>query len=126
MTEVIGGILAALIAYSFNRLVFKLEGKKSIVFLVPFIEEVSKSIMAYFIRANLIGVHIIFGIIEAIYDFIHTNSERAAPIAAIISIISHSIFGLMTYYLYLWTGCLLLSIVVIAVIHSLWNYFVTR
>lgn len=126
MIEIISGTIAAFIAYNFNKLIFKWKGKKAIVFLVPFIEEGSKSIIAYCIKANIIGTHFVFGMIEAIYDMIYTKSERAASIAAMISIISHSIFGLMTYYLNLWTDWLLFSIVVISVIHSLWNYFVTR
>lgn len=126
MIELICGMIAALIAYSFNGLLFKWRGEKSIVFFVPFVEEIAKTLIAFLIGGNLIGVHLIFGMIEALYDWAYTKNENAAWLAAVISIASHSIFGMTTYYLYLWTRKLFLGIVIVGIVHSLWNYFVTR
>ncbi|SJZ49565.1 hypothetical protein [Garciella nitratireducens] len=126
MIEIIGGTISALIAYSLNGLVLKWKGRKSIVFLVPFLEEISKDLITFFLKANFIGTHLIFGIIEALYDWIYTKNRKAAWLAAIISVLSHSFFGICTYFLYLWTEQILFAIVIIGIIHSLWNYFITR
>lgn len=126
MIEVTCGIVSALIAYVFNRILIKWQKENSIVFIIPLVEEVSKTIIAILIGGSIIGVHVIFGIIEAIYDLLHTKNKNAAPIAAILSIISHSIFGIISYYIYLWTGWLVLAIIIATIIHSTWNYFTTH
>ncbi|MCR1899017.1 hypothetical protein NSA47_08465 [Irregularibacter muris] len=126
MKELICGMIAALIAYGCNKLLLRWQGDKAIIYTVPLVEEVSKSLTAYFISGGLILTHIIFGIIEALYDLIHTKSEKVGFIAAIMSIVSHGIFGILTAYLYKWTGMILLSIFITAISHSLWNYFITK
>lgn len=126
MIEVICGIVSALIAYVFNRLLIKRQKEKSIVFVIPLVEEGSKTLIAILIGGSIIGVHVVFGIIEAIYDLVHTKNKKAAPIAAILSIFSHSIFGIISYYIYHWTGWLALGIIIATIIHSTWNYFTTH
>lgn len=126
MKEVFGGIVSALIAYIFNRILIKRQKKKSIVYVIPLIEELSKTILGVIISGNIIAVHFVFGIIEAIYDWFHTEEKRIAYIAIAFSIISHSIFGFISYYIYLWTGWIGLGIIVATLIHIIWNYYITR
>ena len=45
MKEVFGGIVSALIAYIFNRILIKRQKEKSIVYVIPLIEELSKTIL---------------------------------------------------------------------------------
>lgn len=124
--EVIGGIGAALVAYTINKLLLKLLGEKSIVFMVPLSEEIAKTSSAILLGGWIPGVHLVFGIIEAFYDFHHGQVKKIAIFAALISVISHSLFGIMTNYFYGWTDGLVLAILIVAIIHGLWNYYVTR
>jgi hypothetical protein len=126
MIEVISGIVSALIAYVFNRLLIKRQKEKSIVFIIPLVEECSKTLIAIMMGGSIIGVHVVFGIIEALYDLLHTKSKNAATIAAVLSLISHSIFGIISNYIYIWTGWLSLGIIITTIIHSTWNYFTTH
>ena len=75
MKEVFGGIVSALIAYIFNRILIKRQKEKSIVYVIPLIEELSKTILGVIISGNIIAVHFVFGIIEAIYDWFHTEEK---------------------------------------------------
>lgn len=126
MKELFCGMTSGIIAYLLNSLLMKQLGEKAIIFFVPLIEESAKSFMAYFIGTNLIVVHIIFGVVEALYDLIYTKNERAGHMAALMSILSHGIFGLLTYYLYLGTGMILLAVAITTLVHSTWNYYITR
>ncbi len=126
MKEILAGMVSALIAYILNRILIRRQKEKSIVYVIPLVEEVSKTIIGLLIRGNIIGVHFVFGIIEAIYDWFHTEEKKVALIAMVLSIVSHSIFGFITYYIYLWTGWIGLGIVGAVLGHIIWNYFISR
>ena len=126
MKEFIFGMVSALIAYGFNRILLRWQKEKSILFMIPFVEEVSKTSVAILSHSSMIGVHVVFGVIEAFYDVIHTKEQRVALIAAVLSLISHSIFGIISYYLYDWTRCSVLAIIAATIIHSIWNYFIAH
>lgn len=124
--EVVGGMGAALAAYIINRLFLKITREQAIVYLVPLTEELVKTTAAILLGGWLPGVHFVFGIIEAIYDFFHGRIKGMACLAAVMSMISHGIFGIITHYFYLWTHSLVAAILVATVIHGTWNYFATR
>ena len=124
--EVISGIVSALIAYIFNRILIKWQKENAIVLIIPLVEEVSKTLTASLMGGSIIGAHVVFGFIEALYDLINTKSQKAAPIAALLSIISHSVFGIISYYITIWTGWVALGIIAATIIHSTWNYFITH
>ncbi|SCX78625.1 hypothetical protein [Alkaliphilus peptidifermentans] len=121
----ISGIFSAINAYLWNKWILKQLGNKGLVLLVPFIEEVSKTLIALMLRASILGAHCVFGVIEGIYD-IKTSSKSIGKLAALASIVSHSFFGWVTYAVYSKTGFISVSILIAWVLHSSWNWYITK
>lgn len=122
---VLAGIIAALFSYLFNKLVLKKIGNIGIIIAIPFIEESSKTIFARILKTNLIATHIVFGIIEGIYDIIN-SSEKTGKWAALVSLISHGIFGAATYLTTKMGHSVYWGIALAWLLHSAWNWYVTH
>ncbi|KAB3531904.1 hypothetical protein F8154_12395 [Alkaliphilus pronyensis] len=121
----VSGILSAINAYLLNRWILNRTGSRGIVLMVPLIEELSKTLIALLLKSAIIETHITFGVIEAIYD-IKTTSKGVGRLAALASIISHSIFGWLTYVIYTKTGLVSVGIIIAWVLHSGWNWYITK
>ncbi|MGI6038012.1 MAG: hypothetical protein ACOYD6_07270 [Limnochordia bacterium] len=111
------GLTAALLAYGANRLVVGLWGQRAVALLVPAIEELAKTGLAVVMNQPLLGVHIIFGLLEAIYDARKGGQARWS--ASLASIVGHGFFGLLTFSLA--RGSLPLAIGAAWLVHALWN-----
>ncbi len=122
---IFSGMIAAALAYLWNKLLLKRLGDRGLITLVPFIEEFFKTVAALYLRHNIIGAHFIFGCIEGIYDII-TSSKKIGKWAAMASIVSHSFFGAITYFVYLRTNNIPISIFAAWIFHSGWNWYVTK
>lgn len=120
---IIGGVLSAILAYFANKIAVKKYGDKAIILFVPVIEEVSKSLFGY-IFGSLIGVHLIFGIIEAFSDYFNA-SQMVNFKAASLSVMSHLIFGIITFYVAFYVN-IYIAIIFTAFIHSYWNRIMLR
>lgn len=122
---IFAGMIAALFSYICNKWVLKISGDIAIVVVVPFIEETLKTVSSIIIGTSIIGTHFIFGLIEGIYDIVN-SSKSIGKWAALASIISHSIFGLVTHltikagYPFYW------GIFLAWLIHSTWNWYITK
>ena len=121
---VLAGIIAALLSYILNKLVLKKIGNIGIIIVVPLIEEINKTIPAIILNTNIIGTHLVFGIIEGVYDIIN-SSENVGKWAALVSIISHGIFGAATYLTVKMGYSVYLGIALAWLLHSGWNWYIT-
>lgn len=122
---IITGIIAAINAYLLNKWILKRMGNKGLVTVVPLIEEISKTAAAISVNTSILGTHFIFGVIEGGYDII-TSSKKIGKLAALASIISHSIFGLITWQVYVKMGRIIPAIAISCLFHSGWNWYITK
>lgn len=122
MAYIIACLMASL-SFLLNRLLFKFIGNFTVVTLSPVIEEAAKTLLAYYLHADILVTHATFGILEGLYDW---YGGRHGEKAALLSIIGHSLFGLLTVGgLYL-TGSIWLGLCIGAVAHLYWNVTVIR
>lgn len=118
------GILSALLAFVVNRTAVSLTGIKGIVYFVPLAEELSKSLLAYYFNSSIFFTHLVFGTIEAVYDYF--TSKEKGLIAGAISIVGHSLFGGGTTLVYFYSHDILIGILAGAVLHIFWNGVVMK
>ena len=122
---ILAGIIAALFSYIFNKLVLKKLGNIGIIIAVPLIEESSKTIFAIILNTGLIAAHLVFGIIEGIYDIIN-SSENTGKWAALVSLASHSIFGIATHLTIKAGYPVYWGISLAWLLHSGWNWYIIK
>lgn len=120
---VIGGLISTFMAYFLNKFIVNKYGDKAIIYGVPFAEEFSKTIIGYF-SGSIIGVHAVFGIAEALNDFF-SASKRVNFRAAMLSIMSHVVFGLMTCYITTYIN-IYVAVIFASFIHGYWNRIMLR
>lgn len=120
---IFAGILSALFSYILNKLMLSKLGERALIALIPFIEEMAKTTFAIIFNSAFLGVHLIFGVIEGIYDYIF-SSKKIGKWAALASIISHSFFGGVTYVVFERTNSAILAILVAWILHSGWNWYI--
>lgn len=92
--ELVAASLAALVAVLFNRRVQAETGWQIAVITAPLIEELAKTGFAKILSAQVLPVHLYFGLIEAISDA-WAKPERHL-LAALLSLLSHGFFGYLT------------------------------
>lgn len=122
--SILAGIIAAIFSYIFNKLALKKVGNIGINIIVPFIEEGSKTAMAFILDTNIIATHFVFGFIEGVYDIIN-SSEYIGKWAALASLISHSVFGVAVYLTAKAGYPIYLGALIAGLLHSGWNYYIT-
>ncbi|AVX29697.1 hypothetical protein [Carboxydocella sp. JDF658] len=92
--ELVAACLAALVAVLFNRRVQAETGWQIAVITAPLIEELAKTGFAKILSAQVLPVHLYFGLIEAIYDAWAKPERHLLP--ALLSLLSHGFFGYLT------------------------------
>jgi hypothetical protein len=98
-------------------------GENAVTYGAPVIEEISKTGLALFLGGNILFSHIIFGMVEALYDIIK-NRGMLSYTAGVTGFISHAAFGIITVYAWRFFYGPLSGIVVAIIIHMLWNYII--
>lgn len=117
MAFIIAGLLASFMAWAFDRYIFSKEGLKGVVFWGPFTEELFKTGLALIFSASIIFTHIVFGFTEAVMDY--RNSQK--PLGAIVSLVSHSILGIITYGLFILLDSIYIALLIAVIAHIFWN-----
>ncbi|HHW57550.1 MAG TPA: hypothetical protein GXX15_07810 [Clostridia bacterium] len=117
------GFAAIIVAYFLNKIVVNRYGSKAIIYFVPVIEETCKTVSGY-LTCSILLSHLMFGIAEAVNDYIK-SSYKINFRAAVLSILSHSFFGLTAYVLVLKTN-IFLAIAITSLIHGFWNRLMLR
>ena len=116
MAYIIGCFMASL-SFLINRAMLKRLGPRVIVSMSPAVEELAKTGLAYWLDADILVTHMVFGLIEAIYDYRVSGSIRAAAA----SITGHAFFGAVTVFILSASESLWLSWLSACAIHICWN-----
>jgi hypothetical protein len=118
-------LTALLLSFLGNKLMLKLFKENAVIYGAPVFEELLKTIPAYLLNRSIFHVHLLFGLGEGIYDFF-TGKRDTGKWAALVSIISHSLLGAITYLILNLTGQIFLALVSGIIVHSLYNYTIMR
>lgn len=119
--------LAALgLSYLINQWMLKLLRKYAVIFGAPLFEELLKTLPAYYWNRPVFHVHFLFGLGEAVYDYITGSSEGSRRWAAVLSVVSHCFFGAVTQLMLGQTGQILPAVFTAIAIHCAWNAMVMR
>lgn len=123
MAYILACLMAAL-SFLLNRAALKYMGVKVIISYSPVVEEAVKTVPAFLLGADILLTHISFGILEAGYDF--CVSRRHGLAAAALSIVGHSLFGLITIGVISITGSIFPGLGAGIVAHLVWNVTAVR
>ncbi|MDF2874957.1 MAG: hypothetical protein K0R22_1640 [Sporomusa sp.] len=123
MEYVIAALMASL-SFLINRLFMRYIGPISVISLGPVVEEAAKTLLAYYLGTAIIMVHVLFGLIEAIYDWIQDGSKHLT--APFLSIAGHSLFGIVTAGILMMTGSIWLGLSAGILLHVAYNVTVVR
>lgn len=92
--------------------------------MVPVLEELLKTGLAVLCRTSIIGTHGVFGMVEFVWDFSNPGTGHWLP--ALAGLLSHLLYGFLTYWIALLTNNLGLGVLVAAVVHMAWNRLMLR
>ena len=109
--------LAAGGSFLLNRALLKLFGVQTIITLSPVLEEGLKTLFAYSFGADIFVTHTVFGLVEAVYDWVQTQGRI---LAAFLSIAGHGLFGFVTVFTAQAAG-VHIGLAAGIVTHLLWN-----
>lgn len=123
MAYVIAVLMAGL-SFLLNRLFLRLFGPVTIISIGPVAEEAAKTLFAYYLDADLLAVHVVFGMIEAIYDWQQGSSGSLA--APLLSVAGHSLFGGVTAGGLWLTNSIWLALGAGIIMHLAYNVAVVR
>ena len=114
--------LAAGGSFLINRLLLRQWGVRVIITLSPVVEEMLKTAAAYYFAADILVTHLVFGLIEAVYDLAQSQGKA---MAAAMSVIGHGLFGGATV-LAAGTAGIYAGLAVGIMLHLLWNTIMLR
>lgn len=115
--------LGAAGSFLLNRALLRLFGVQVIITLSPVLEEAAKTLSAFLLGADLLITHLTFGLIEAVYDL--SQSGGKAVLAALLSIVGHGLFGVITLTVSLLSD-MYVGLAAGIVAHLIWNAAVLR
>ena len=115
----VAGCLMACFSFLLNKVLLKLYGQKIIISYSPLMEESAKTLFAYAIGADILLTHVTFGCLEAGYD-LYQGGHKSRQ-AAVSSILSHSLFGMITIAVYSLSGSIMVSLAAGFTVHWLCN-----
>ena len=118
MNSLAAGCIAALFAFAANRLTYTIWRNSVIIGAVPLTEEVAKTMTAHLFRAHLFSTHVVFGLIEGLFDWYGGKRRLHAALSAVAA---HSFFGWVTARVASETGMLGAGILAGILMHTVWN-----
>lgn len=113
------GMLTASFSFLANRALLKYIGPEVIITYSPMLEEAAKTLLSYFLAADIVAAHLTFGLLEAIYDWHNSPQNRFWAAAA--SVLGHGAFGLVTIVLLFLSGSIWAGLAGGTITHLLWN-----
>lgn len=119
----LAGLCAAAFAYVINRYLVNRFGANTIVFITPILEEGLKTGLAILLHAVILPVHVVFGLVEGIYDL---KTSRVGILAGLMSILWHTAFGLITVLVAVVMGNLVYGLLAAIFIHYVGNSIVVK
>ena len=118
------GISAAAIAYLINRWIVNRYGLASVIYLVPLTEETLKTFLPLWTDASIFLTHVIFGLIEAVYDYSQKPEKKYLTMLS--SVLSHALLGGATVFFYAQTGRIFYGWLISLLLHVFWNAWILR
>ena len=119
----LAGLTAAALAYLINRYLVNRFGPYTIVFITPILEEGLKTGLALAVHAAILPVHIVFGLIEGIYDL---KTSRVGTLAGLLGVFWHITFGLITIFVTKAMGHVVFGLIAAMFVHYLGNSIVVK
>lgn len=113
------GMLTASLSFLMNRALLKMVGPQVIISFSPILEEAAKTLLSYYLGADILAAHVTFGVLEAIYDWLHSEDDKFR--AAMFSVAGHGAFGAVTVMLLFLSGSIGLGLCGGMVAHLAWN-----
>lgn len=118
MDWVSAGLIAAAFSFFFNRFLCRVYGESVLLGPVPLVEEVAKTMAALLLSADLIRVHLVFGAVEAVWDW-HGEAKGITP--AFSALVAHGVFGIITVVAIRYTATPGIGIIAALLAHAAWN-----
>lgn len=125
MAYIIGFLMAGL-SFLLNRLLLRVIGMKAVISYSPVVEELTKSLCSYYLAADILITHVVFGVLEAGYDWYTASGEERRKWAVLGSICGHSLFGALTVMGLSVSGSIWIAVLGACCIHILWNVTLIR
>lgn len=120
-------IIACLMAaFSFlaNKALLRYIGPQVISSWGPIIEEGAKTLLAWYLNADILVTHIVFGVLEGAYDWLTGGRYRTQ--AALMSVACHMVFGAITVTGLRVAGSIWIAVGGAVIAHAIWNQAVMR
>lgn len=125
MAYVIGCLMAGL-SFLLNKMLLKYVGIKAIITYSPVLEEMTKTLCSYYFAADILVTHIVFGMLEAGYDWYTTPNGQRGIWAALASIVGHSLFGALTLMGLYVSDSVWVALLGASCVHVMWNVTLIR
>ncbi|SDE23642.1 hypothetical protein [Sporomusa acidovorans] len=117
-------ILMAALSFLLNRFCLYYIGSITVISTGPVVEETAKTLFAYYLGADIMTVHVVFGMIEAGYDW--WQGRRGNLAAPFFSIGGHSLFGAATAGMLSLTGGIWGGLAAGLILHMTYNVAVIK
>lgn len=123
MAYIIACLMAAL-SFLLNRALLRHTGRVAVISYSPAVEEMAKTLLAYYLGADILATHVAFGVLEGGFDWY--NYHRDGHKAAMLSLVGHSLFGALTVAALSFTDSVWLAVLVGLIAHLAWNVTIIR
>lgn len=121
METVLAGVLSAILAWLGNGLLLKIrDEQRTVMYGIPILEEILKTMSAIILGGALLGVHCLFGFLEGVLDYRVSRNFQAS----LYSVITHTCFGLISLWLWQLSHQLLVTLAPAIAAHILWNRYI--
>lgn len=90
--------------------------------LAAAVEETSKTLLALFCGADIFFTHLVFGVIEGIWEGF--SRDKGGRAAGILACITHAAFGLVCAGVWAKTGYIAAALAAGVLFHAAWNWTV--
>lgn len=125
MAYIIGSLMAGL-SFLVNKLLLRFIGSQSVITYSPIFEEMAKTLCSYYLNADILVTHVVFGSLEAGYDWFTSSSSERGSLAALLSIVGHTLFGLVTVAVLSASNSIIGAIFLGVCLHLIWNVIFIR
>jgi hypothetical protein len=109
LLTLVAGLTASLMGFLSGSVLLKYKGDRALVLFVPVMEETLKTLAAVVFGAGIVPTHLVFGMVEALYD-LYSSPAAYSTIAAALSIASHMLFGTATWFILRYSGSVVLAV----------------
>jgi hypothetical protein len=118
------GLSASLMGFLISSVLLKSIGNRALVFYIPAVEELLKTLGAVVFNAPVVPAHLVFGMVEGLYDLYSSPPDRTFT-AFVLSIASHTLLGTAAWLVIRVSGSAIAAVLASTVLHSLWNRIIT-